>query len=234
MAEPGGGSIVLHLPTGTYLRMDRTGAEILDLLVAGPEHATAGLMERHGIDRAQAEQDVATVQHALDQLGRSPGRPVRRPTVAGVSSVAGEWLHLPPLLRRRVLVLAGLLGAIELGLRLADLATVARWARCPLETTDAGRPMPPIDLGLLGHRERIGLEAVDWLLRRWIADGTCLRRALLGAGVLRRRRPRLRLGLMPDGATAHAWIEGPGWALGAGAVDAVFAAPGARVEPEPR
>jgi hypothetical protein len=223
--------MVLHVPSGTYLRVDRAGAEILDLLADGRSSAVGGLTERYGIPPEQAERDVDAVVTALIRLRRSPARPVRRPTASGVARIARAWRALPGPLRSRVLRLSGRLTGVEVGIRILDLGRLARWARCPLETDQAALPLPPLALDALDPVERTGLQAVDWLLAHWVADGTCLRRALLAAQVLRRRRPRLRLGLMPDEATAHAWIETDAGSLGAGPAAAVFTIPSSGVTP---
>jgi len=106
--------------------------------------------------------------------------------------------------------------AIELGLRLLRLTTLARALRCPLALdpeesvadfdgtsapTGANRPFSPRELLRIADTERV--------LRHWPPGGTCLRRALLVGWVLRRRRPVLRVGVAKiDGVVkAHAWLE---------------------------
>ena len=55
--------------------------------------------------------------------------------------------------------------------------------------------------------ERLLLAALASVQRRWLFDATCLRRALGAGWILRRRHPRLCLGLTgAEGALAHAWL----------------------------
>ena len=61
----------------------------------------------------------------------------------------------------------------------------------------------------------MGFISLEWVLRRWPFGDTCLRRGLVTGFFLRRRSPVLRLGLMRDGVTSHAWVEAEGCSYGA-------------------
>ncbi len=122
----------------------------------------------------------------------------------------------PGLVRTAVLV-----ASIELGLRTVRLPRVARWVGVPLAEAVA-EPVPgpsaataePVPLDL-SPRERAGVQDARRVLSAPGVDGTCLRQALVVGHVLRRRSPRLVLGVAKrDGAVAaHAWVEVQGWTV---------------------
>jgi len=74
--------------------------------------------------------------------------------------------------------------------------------------------------------EQRRLAAVAWVLQRWPLPATCLRRALATGWVLRRHQPTMRLGLAPDGVTAHAWVVADGVAYDPGETVGAFRALG--------
>jgi hypothetical protein len=104
---------------------------------------------------------------------------------------------------------------VEVLVRLRPVDQAARWARAPLVTCDLGL-LPPLDRNLLTDHELRLLGSLRWVQRLWLADETCLRRALAAGWLLRRRRPGLCLGLADSGgALAHAWLVVEGQALDA-------------------
>lgn len=231
VSAPDGGRIVLHVASGTYVRLDGSAGAILDLLgEEGDEAAAAGVLAaRYGIDPARAAADVRTVIDTLARL--RPSRPARppRPSLPGTVRRLREWWGLPLADRMAVTRAAVVLCAVEVGLRVTDIRHLATVFRVPL----ADRPSPggvdgpvPSDLSELSPAEQRRCRAVDWVLARWVLPGTCLRRALLTGFALRRRRPRLRLGLTADGVTAHAWVEAGDRAYDPGETVGVFRAVG--------
>lgn len=218
--------MVLHVPTGTYLQLDRSAALIFDLLAESgtPAAAARQLADQVHIPPDQAEADVKVVLDALVGLRRGRGRRPRRPGLATGLGELVKWWRLPLALRWAVVRVVALLCLVELGFRLLDIRRLASILGTPLAGDDGrgGAPLPEgSGEGFAGGERRL-LTAVDWVARRWLFPGTCLRRALLTGHVLRRRRPALRLGLMPDGVTAHAWVEVEGMAYGFEDVTGVF------------
>jgi hypothetical protein len=103
---------------------------------------------------------------------------------------------------------------VEVLLRLQPIDRVSRWFRAPLFDGSDDVDLPPFDASCLTDRERRLLGALAWVQRAWLFDATCLRRALASGWVLRRRKPRLCLGLTgSDEALAHAWLVLEGHSL---------------------
>jgi Coenzyme PQQ synthesis protein D (PqqD)/Transglutaminase-like superfamily len=224
--DSSGGRVLLHLPSGTYLGLDRTAATIVDLLDADPEpeHAAEALVARFGIPHDQALADVEGVIDSVQRLSAPRTTRGRRPTVAGVSIVTRTWFRLPWRNRLTIARVTAVVIAVEVGLAVRPLPRLARLLGVPLET---GRSDPPPtgseDLGILTHEEQGVYWAVNWVLTRWLYDATCLRRALVLGWFLRRRRPVLRLGMIDeDAGVAHAWIEIAGHPFGATPVTGAF------------
>lgn len=232
VGAPDGGHVVLHVPTGTYLKLDRSASVILDLLAetGTPGGASARLAELADIPLPRAESDVRSVVVAMERLRRRPSRPPRRPGVrTSVHEVRAWWsLSLPT--RLAVVRVVVVLCAVEVGLRTLDIQRLSSFLRTPLRgATDAGVPgsalgpgVVPGDPSSLLPSERRMLVAIEWVSKRWVNPVTCLRRALLTGYFLRRRGPSLRLGLMADGLTAHAWVEAEGVGWGVEDVTGVF------------
>jgi hypothetical protein len=128
-----------------------------------------------------------------------------------------EQVHPPSALCRAAgwwhLAAAGATALIvEAGLRTMPLPRLARLLGAPLDvselTAPAGRPeLGPGEL----RRERAALR----VLRHWPWGDTCLRRALVVGGRLRRLHPVLRVGVakMDGRVCAHAWLEIDGASL---------------------
>lgn len=105
---------------------------------------------------------------------------------------------------------------VELGLRALPLVRLSRLLGVDLRTRPPAAVPPSAKLELTRPEIR-RLRALDTLVRRRrFAAGPCLRRALVGGRVLRRRHPQLVLGVATraTGLEAHAWIEVCGAALG--------------------
>jgi hypothetical protein len=212
-------SVVLHVPSGTYLKLDATATEILDLVKnKGSEAAVAVLADRHGLDTAVA---MADVQSVLDRIGgaqASEGRSMRHPKVRGLAHVARQWAGLSGSAKLAVMKITALVVAVELALRRFPIDAIARHLGAPLADAEeiTGACGEELDLTALSHQELNLLGAADWTLARWVFDATCLRRALLYGWVLRHRMPELRIGLMADDEVlAHAWLVVNGCTLGA-------------------
>lgn len=105
---------------------------------------------------------------------------------------------------------------VEMGLRAMPVVRLSRLLGVRLRT----RPpdLFPSAGGLdLKRGEIRRLRALDALVqRRRFASGPCLRSALVGGRVLRRRQPELVLGVATrdGGLEAHAWLEVAGVAFG--------------------
>lgn len=220
--------MALHVPTGTYLRLDRSAALIFDLLAesGSPEVAARRLAAKVDIPPEQAEADVGTVVEALVGLRRGRGRRPRRPGLVTGAGELAKWWRLPLGLRWAVVRVVAMLCLVEAGFRLCDIERLSTLVGVPLAQDGAGAGAgSPAQRGAserLTTSERRLLSAIDWVAGRWLFPGTCLRRALLTGHVLRRRHPVLRLGLMPDGVTAHAWVEVDGVTYGFEDVSGVF------------
>ena len=105
---------------------------------------------------------------------------------------------------------------VELGLRLAGLTRTADalGVRLLLESPVDGTAPTRRDLPLSVH-ERRRLRVAWRVLAVGPFDDSCLRRALVGAWMLRSRDHAVRIGVRktPDGIRAHAWLEIDGVSL---------------------
>jgi hypothetical protein len=212
--------VVLHVPSGTYLKLDATATEILELLQSeGESGAAEVLASRHGLDAEVAAIDVASVLRGIREARSSAAVSGRRPKPQGVALVLRQWTRLLAPARWAVLEASGLVVGIEVALRLLPIDVIARRLGVPLSEVDAGvtGALPPeMDLSLLSDRELLKISAADWVLARWVFDATCLRRALVYGWILRKRGPELHIGLMTeDDVLAHAWLIAEGASLGA-------------------
>jgi len=222
----GGGLIALHLPSGTYLSLDRTAAVIVGLLRQHGDARLAAdaLAARFDLSSERAEADVESVIAAMaSQHAARKGR-ARRPTPTGMAQVTRAWWRLPARSRRAALRAGVVVAAVEIGLRVVDVARLARWIGAPLTMEPTSPPASARhDVHLLDASEREADAALAWVLARWSFDPTCLRRSLALGWFLRRRHPRLRLGLVPeDPPSAHAWLEADGALFNAVPVVAMF------------
>jgi coenzyme PQQ synthesis protein D (PqqD)/transglutaminase superfamily protein len=219
--------ILLHIPSGTYLGLDATAARIVELLNEDPDPSSvaSALSEQFGIPYAQAFGDVGLVLASINGMAAPRIGRGRRPTWAGIRLVTRSWWRQSWRYRLVTVQVTAVVVFIEFGLRITNVARLARWMHIPLATNVAIPPEPvPDDLNVLTERERRAYWAVNWVMDRWLYDGTCLRRALTYGWFLRGRHPVLRLGMIDEGeAVAHAWIEVEGRTFGSQRVTGTFA-----------
>jgi Coenzyme PQQ synthesis protein D (PqqD)/Transglutaminase-like superfamily len=225
--SPSGDRVLLHIPSGTYLKLDQTASTIVDLLVEyeGVAPAATALALQFSIPVERAEADVTSVVTTLRTLRASRTSPMRRPTVHGVLYIGRQWWSLPVELRGAVAKAAVVVAAVEVGLRISDIGTLATRMHVPLASGMADPPEESADgLAGLSAGEQRAYWATGWVLDRWNFPDTCLRRALVTGFFLRRHQPVLRLGLIGDGDTSHAWVEAEGMTFNATAVTGSFTA----------
>jgi hypothetical protein len=236
--DASGETILLHLPSGTYLSLDRSAARIVDLLndEPDPRHAAEALSRQFGVPFDQALGDVGAVAAAVQGMSAPRTNRGRRPTVAGVRVVTQSWWRMSARYRWTTAQVTLVVVAIEVGLKMVSVARLARCMQVPLATDQSAPPLAgPDDLAGLSDAEQRAHWAVRWVLARWLYDGTCLRRALALGFFLRRHHPVLRLGMIDEaGAVAHAWIEVGGQAFDAQPVIGTFAAGAVRAGPDRR
>jgi len=215
---------VLHVPSSTYLQLDATADLVLHLL---DEHGTVAgasqeLADRFGISPSRAWNDTQAVLDQLCSVRGARGQPARRPSLGGMVATAQRWWELPVRLRLQVVGAFARLLAIEVGLRALDIRRLAILVGARLDGGSGSADSLPAGEGDLDPDQLQAWRAAGWVLEHWIWPATCLRRALMMAWVLRRQGPVLRLGLMADGVTAHAWLEAGGRAYGATDVRSCF------------
>jgi len=224
---PSGDRILLHVPSGTYLRLDASASTIFDLLVeyGDRSNAAANLADRYDIPVERAEIDVGSVITTISRLRASRASHGRRPGITGMRRTLREWWSLPARLRLDVVRTTAVVVVAEIGLRTTDIARLADLMRVPLATQMADIPtIAPLDRSRLTSGEERLQWATGWTLDRWVYDGTCLRRALVSGFFLRRHHPVLRLGLIGEGQNAHAWVEAEGMSFDASGVTDTFVA----------
>jgi hypothetical protein len=233
-----GERVLLHLPTGTYLLLDDAAARIVDHLTEDPDpaHAAQALALQFTIPFDQALADVHSVVDAVRGLSVRRVDRGRRPTLTGILDTVRAWLRQPWESRWSILRATVAVAVAEVGLAVTSLPRLARLMRVPL-AGDRHVAIAEADnfgsLATLSPGEQRAHWAIDWVLARWLFDGTCLRRSLAFGWFIRRRRPILRLGMIDDGGTvAHAWVEAEGRIFDATAVTASFVLPVRRDLPD--
>jgi hypothetical protein len=234
--DSSGETILLHIPSGTYLGLDRSAARIVELLNEHGDQARAAtaLSDQFDLPLHQALGDVAAVVAAVKGMSAPRTTRGRFPTVAGVRVVTRSWWRQSWRYRIATFEVSLVVMAIELGLKLTDVSRLARWMGVPLATDESPPPaIAPDDVTGFTEREQRVHWAVYWVMARWLYDGTCLRRALAFGWFLRRRGPVLRLGMLDDqGTIAHAWIEVDGRAFNAQPVTGTFVTGGSNSPPQ--
>jgi hypothetical protein len=219
---------LLHVPSGTYLKLDPTADRIVNLLGehGDVQEVALTLATRFSISVEQAEADVTAVVETLRNLRASRSSDARRPPIRGVLNAFREWRALPLLLQAAVIKVVITVVVLETALRLLDLRRLAALMRVPLAPGASDLPNDrDDDTSIMSPSERRSYWATGWVLDRWIFPGTCLRRALIAGYFLRHHQPVLRLGLIGDGSTTHAWIEAKGIAFNSAPVTGMFAVP---------
>ena len=213
------GSVVLHIPSGSYLELDDSATTILRLVnERGREGATAELVRQFGIDDAVARADVATVIETIVGAQSHPVRPLRRPKVTGAVDVFRKWLRMDGNAKLAVVGMSVVVLGVEVAIRMRPVDEIARTIGVPVNSSpvDLAEGRGELDYSGLTSKEVLRLDALEWVLRHWITDATCLRQALASGWVLRSHQPRLQIGLTDqDDVIAHAWIVVDGATLGA-------------------
>ncbi len=226
--SPAGDHILLHVPSGTYLRLDGSAPTIVDLLTetGDRDQAAAMLAARFDLPMTRAVADVDSVVTALSGLRATRASHPRRPTVAGTAEVIRSWWRLPGARRVAVLKVTAVVVGVEAGLRVTDVGRLASRVGVPLAARTSVAPGGDSDgdVARLTTSEQRDYWAASWVLDRWLYDGTCLRRALVTGFLLRRHRPVLHLGLIDDGRTSHAWVEADGMTFNTEPVTGLFTA----------
>jgi hypothetical protein len=228
--SPSGEHILLHVPSGTYLRLDGSASIIVNLLseTRDPGETAARVAARFDIPIDRATADVGAVVMSLSTLRAARASQARRPTASGTLQVVRAWWRVPWPRRLAVLKVTGLVVLVEAGLRTTDVGRLASRLHVPLAAHSAVvQPGPAADGSQLSNQEALGLWATDWVLDRWLYDGTCLRQALVTGYLLRRHHPELHLGLIGEGPISHAWVEAEGMAFNTEPVTGRFTAFGA-------
>jgi hypothetical protein len=206
-----GQAVLLHLPSGIYFGLEGSAAQIVSLLNEEKGHWAAAeeLARRTGISAERAMADVGAVIDAVQGLESPRIDRGRRPTVTGALFAVRSWRRLPWRHRIATAQAASIVALVEAGLYFTSLTRVASLLGVPLSTDQVAVPVPaPDNLGSLSEKEQRAHWAVQWVLRQWLFDGTCLRWSLAFGWFIRRRNPVLRLGLIDEeGTTAHAWVE---------------------------
>lgn len=208
IADKGRGSVALRVRTGVYFELDGSATEIVRLVErCGPAEAVAVLASRHGRPAHEIKADVDRVLHTLEHTSLPAAARPRHPTWRGCAAVVLRWLGLPLSGKVATVYASGLVVAVEALLYINHIDRVSRWLGAPLLDSSGLEDLPPFDPVSLTGRERMLLGAVGSVQRRWLFDATCLRRALAAGWILRRRHPRLCLGLTgAEGVLAHAWL----------------------------
>ncbi len=217
------GSVVLNITNGTYLELDASATEILELVHAiGEERAALTLVDRYGVDGEAASIDVAAVVHKIHSGRTDKLRHRWRLNPRRCAVVVVQWLNLPSSAKSVTLRTGALIVAVELAIRLFPIDQVAKRLGAPLSDRHQAATHRAQFEGLqLSQEEITRFAAIEWTLARWFFDGTCLRRSLARGWVLRSRSPCLHIGLISQkDIAAHAWLQVGDSTIGA--VDGVY------------
>lgn len=150
-SAPSGNRIVLHVPSGTYLKLDPTAAAIVDLLRerATVSSAAEALARQFDIPLDRARSDVASVANTLTGLRASRSSRARTPTLSGLLACTRSWWAMSPSVRWLVVRVTGVVIATEIGLRTIDIQRLAGLMKVPLasETADVPEDRPDESAG---------------------------------------------------------------------------------------
>ena len=209
IADKGPGSVAFRVRTGVYFELDRSATEMVRLVqCCGPAEAVEVLATRHSRPTDEIQADVDRMLHTLEHTSLPTTGAPSAPDGAGGGRCRTEVVTAPVFGQ-------GCYGLRERARRRRRGSSLYRPHRPPEPLARRPSPRlprstrisPPFDLLSLSSRERMLLGALASVQRRWLFDATCLRRALAAGWILRRRRPRLCLGLTSaEGALAHAWL----------------------------
>jgi hypothetical protein len=223
--SPAGDRVLLHIESGTYLRLGGSAGVIVDLLAEheDPSLVVDELVTRYDLSPPRALNDVNVVVNGLQALRPSRKSRVRRPAAAGVISASREWLRLRSRQKLTVFTVSFAAALTEVGLRFVDVGKLARLMRVPLVAgVGPGPKSPGSSTDALSADEQRAIWATGWVFKRWLFPSTCLRKALVMGFFLRRHDPIMRLGLIDDGSTTHAWVEAEGMTFNAIPVTGTF------------
>jgi hypothetical protein len=206
------GAVLLDVEHDRLLKLNRTGAEIWELLMAKETEAQIAvkIAERYGIDQKQVAEDVRRLVGRISELGIGPalstlvGQPMCRDE--GNAQVSYPWYgqrgdetQPPP---RRATVLFALLGlaAFDLVLWLLSLKSL-----CSLVKNWPLRSVNSSDSLVIGRVCSAVEKACVWYPRRAL----CLQRSAITTCLLRSMgfRACLMIGARPIPLLAHAWVE---------------------------
>lgn len=137
----------------------------------------------------------------------------RAPVPSAYRHLRGAVARLGRLRPRDLLAalhVAVVLAVVELLVRWVPLPRLSRLVGVRVDLGPAPAAAEPLASSDLPLRERRQLDWTRRLSDAWpFSRGPCLRRALVGGHLLRRRAPVIRLGVMGSGddLVGHAWLE---------------------------
>lgn len=122
---------------------------------------------------------------------------------------ARSLLALPAKLQLAVLRALPIAVAVEIGLRVLSLPALARLLGVRLGTRRPDQISEVRANAEMDEAENQSARAVELIFRNWPLGGSCLRKSLVLARVLRKRNRLIRIGVARanEGFTAHAWVE---------------------------
>ena len=133
--------------------------------------------------------------------------PARRSVVARWLRRAARLPFREQITMLRVLVVVAV---VELLIRWVPLPRLSRLLRVRLDLTSSSSGAPVLQVGDLPTAARRSLRGTARVTRHWpFCSGPCLRSALVGAHLVRKLDPAVRIGVagVGGGLRAHAWIE---------------------------
>lgn len=127
----------------------------------------------------------------------------------GLNNRVRTVLRYPPRRWVDLVVAVGVAARVERALARGGLDRAARVSGVTVGMDGEAAPVGRVDEVDFSPRERERLDTAWRLLRQRPFNGTCLRRALVGAYFLRDREPLLRIGVSKEHGVvaAHAWLE---------------------------
>ncbi len=122
---------------------------------------------------------------------------------------ARSLLALPAEIQLAVMRAIPIALAVEIGLRVLSLPALARLLGVRLGMRRADQAGERRGSAEMDEAESQSARAVEMVFRNWPRGGSCLRKSLVLARVLRKRNPVIRIGVarIEEGLTAHAWVE---------------------------
>jgi hypothetical protein len=212
VAASNDGAVLLDVEHDRLLKLNRTGAEIWEMLKAKETEAQIAvkIAERYGIDQKQAAEDVRRLVGRIAELGVGPvlstsvGQPMSRDENNAPVSYPwyGQRGHETSPQPKRATIFFALLGlaAFDLVLWLLSLKSL-----CSLVQHWPLRPANHRDSLAIGQVCSAVEKACVWYPKRAL----CLQRSAITTCLLRSVgiRARLTIGARPMPLLAHAWVE---------------------------